>query len=287
MDLLSHSPHLGVLNQATVETQSWIFNTILANSFSWGNSVAVLLRPSIDASMTIKKRPTKLSVPLDLRGDSQSSSVFCLATVVFFLADKKLGPKSSAVTRPLPAYCHCHLRGIKMVPTTSREEAMKVCVPISPDAEFRIRRASWISAIIFTAYFLPTCVGASAQTALRLYNTERVIGPIDRGCNGAPNCTVVSSPTRTIPTKKLIEIDLACPKDSPNIWGWDTQQHEHLIATLSRSAANSLSVVVMNDGDKAGSVTVFAGCSTTVRKSSWHQQSRRSIPTGAAALQGR
>jgi hypothetical protein len=91
------------------------------------------------------------------------------------------------------------------------------------------------------------------------------------GASGHPCGTVHSRFTR-LGAGEARKVTLTCPGTHPHAVGWDAKRHEHLElaavpqpATVTPSESGrlrSLTVLVRNHGNMAGSFRLYVGCST-------------------------
>jgi hypothetical protein len=127
---------------------------------------------------------------------------------------------------------------------------------------------------------------AMAQpTTTPLYNTSRVLKHLGNECVGVPSCRTVQSPQTQVPVGQGVSIVTQCPSAQPNVVGWDTEQSEHLGATLAPTGSTSgqpvsgVTVLVTNNADAPGFITVFLGCSAKVSQTTAARQYRGGNPS--------
>ena len=122
-------------------------------------------------------------------------------------------------------------------------------------------------------------------TTTPLYNTSRMLQHLGNECLGVQNCRTVQSPKTRVAVGQSASIVTQCPSAQPNVVGWDTEQNEHLGATLAPTGSTSgqpvsaLTVLVTNNADAPGFITVFLGCSAKVPQTTAGRQYRGGNPS--------
>jgi hypothetical protein len=112
-----------------------------------------------------------------------------------------------------------------------------------------------------------------------LWDTTRVLKHTNRECNGAPKCSVLRSPKTRIAAGKSATIILECPDNAPNLWGWDSEQHEHIGADLTADTGKRIRISAQNMSDAPGAITVFVGCSKAKYKGTAFPEGRHGLPS--------
>jgi len=135
--------------------------------------------------------------------------------------------------------------------------------------------------------------GHAAAEGARLYDTTRVLRHLGNECMGTPNCQTIGPSETEVGAGKTGKIVVKCPGNLPFITGWDTEQHEHLTASLAPVAAASagvapgdgqqLTVLVANNADAPGVIKVFLGCAAQAPKTTAVRKHRGAVPSNHGA----
>jgi hypothetical protein len=127
---------------------------------------------------------------------------------------------------------------------------------------------------------------AMAQpTPTDIYNTDRVLKHLGNECLGVQKCRTVQSRQTQVDVGQSVSIVTQCPSTQPNVVGWDTEQSEHLGATLAPfqtapgQPVGSVTVLVKNNAGAPGTITVFLGCSAQVPQTTAGRQYRGGNPS--------
>ena len=133
--------------------------------------------------------------------------------------------------------------------------------------------------------------GHAASQSARLYDTTRILNHLGNECMGTPNCQTIGPSETQVGAGKTAKIVVQCPANLPFITGWDTEQHEHLTATVARVASASaapgdgqqLTVLVANNADAPGVIKTFLGCAAQAPKTTAVRQHRGAVPSNHGA----
>jgi hypothetical protein len=118
-----------------------------------------------------------------------------------------------------------------------------------------------------------------------IYNTHRMLKHLGNECMGVQNCRTIQSPQTQIAVGQSVSIVTQCPSAQPNVIGWDTEQSEHLGASLARVQSTSgqpvgaVTVIVTNNAGAPGSITVFLGCTDQIPQTTAARQYRGGNPS--------
>jgi hypothetical protein len=98
-------------------------------------------------------------------------------------------------------------------------------------------------------------------------------------CIGAPGCVSTNLPPVSVPAGKRQSTRASCPADRPNLWGWDTGQHEHIRVELVAADRRTATIAGINQANVPGDFVVSLGCSTVAYSGTQLQKSRNLAPT--------
>ncbi|MEO6323500.1 MAG: hypothetical protein ABIT01_19145 [Thermoanaerobaculia bacterium] len=112
------------------------------------------------------------------------------------------------------------------------------------------------------------------------YNTSQLVKSDGNECVGVPGCVAVVKPAVTVPARQKSSERFACPDATPNIWGWDAGQHEHVAVTLVSADRSSVTLQGANRADVAGDFVVALGCSTEPYTGTGFTTADHLAPTG-------
>ncbi|MEN0074882.1 MAG: hypothetical protein AAGC69_10880 [Paracraurococcus sp.] len=142
--------------------------------------------------------------------------------------------------------------------------------------------------VLLLAPLLPWCGGALAEGAsVSPYNTSRVLAQQDNACpSSLDDCRTVRLEPRSVDAGGSVAIPLQCPARHPYPVGWDARRHEHISIGLvpGRPDGRGPRLVVANNADEAGTVTIFLGCTRQDQRTGAMMQSLGAVPTNRAAL---
>ena len=174
-----------------------------------------------------------------------------------------------------------------------------------PGAAARARHRSSL-VVLLGGLGLPAAGPAAAQT-VGLFDTTRVLEHVGNECGGRPDCLTVESRRQRVAAGGSTVIRTRCPANHPYMVGWDTEQHEHLLARAlpparrigpgaaqagagpadaATTTDDGFRVSVTNRAEAPGFVTVFVGCAAERPRVIPILQSRSGVPTGTRTLQG-
>ncbi|WP_159710867.1 hypothetical protein [Geminicoccus flavidas] len=128
----------------------------------------------------------------------------------------------------------------------------------------------------FARLVLPAilCAPTLSTSAHPVFDSGRIIQYQRQECLGAAGhqCGTVHSRFTRVGAGEVREVTLTCPSVYPHAVGWDAKRHEHLELTVAPQPAaavpsasgelRSLTVLVRNHGNMAGSFRLYVGCST-------------------------
>ena len=126
---------------------------------------------------------------------------------------------------------------------------------------------------------------AAAQSS-GLYDTTRILQHLSNECVGTPDCQTMGPQQAKVAAGKTASIVMQCPSDRPFITGWDTEQHEHLTASVvprANSDGKQLTLLVANNADEPGDINVFLGCAAQAPKTTAVRQQRGAVPSNHGA----
>lgn len=163
------------------------------------------------------------------------------------------------------------------------------------------RRLAWL---LPAAGFLLAAGGPAAAQGAGLFDTSRLLEHRGTECRGAAACKTVESARTRIGTGRGRVLTVDCPPSHPYVVGWDTEQNEHIVATLlhhpldgAPASANAaaaatngpdtrLVVAGTNNGPAVGHITVFVGCSSDQASPTALLRHRSGVPANHTAFQG-
>ncbi|NOG74117.1 hypothetical protein [Roseicella sp. DB1501] len=119
------------------------------------------------------------------------------------------------------------------------------------------------------------------------YNTSRVLAQQDNACPADLNdCRIVRLEPRSVNPGKSVVIPMQCPAGYPYPVGWDARRHEHISIGLvpGRPDGRVPRLVVGNNADEPGNVTIFLGCARQDHRATAMPQLLSAVPTNRAAL---
>ena len=94
------------------------------------------------------------------------------------------------------------------------------------------------------------------------YRTGGAMVPSDENeCAGVPNCLSATLPPTTVPARGKAQARFTCPNSHPNLWGWDSAQHEHILVEMIAVDQWTLTARGTNAIDVPGEFAVSLGCS--------------------------
>jgi hypothetical protein len=146
--------------------------------------------------------------------------------------------------------------------------------------------------------------GSAGAQSSGLYDTSRVLEHSGKECQGVVACKTVESAKKPIGAGRGAAITVTCPSSHPYVVGWDTEQNEHIVATLRRhpldeapASANAaaaatngpdprLVVAGTNNGPAVGYITVFVGCSSDQVWPTALLRHRSGVPANHTTFQG-
>jgi hypothetical protein len=112
------------------------------------------------------------------------------------------------------------------------------------------------------------------------YRTDGSLVPSDQNeCAGVPSCLSAILPAKTVPARGRTQMRFACPPSHPNLWGWDSAQHEYIFVTLIDVDQWTVTVEGVNAASTPGDFVVSLGCSTEPYAGIGIQISRQLAPT--------
>jgi hypothetical protein len=111
------------------------------------------------------------------------------------------------------------------------------------------------------------------------YRTDTLVPSAGNECAGAPSCLSVGSPGTTVRAGGRASARFACPSTRPNLWGWDSAQHEHILVKMVAVDRSSVTVEGVNNADVPGGFVISLGCSTEPYAGTGIQKSRQLAPT--------
>jgi hypothetical protein len=127
-----------------------------------------------------------------------------------------------------------------------------------------------------------------------LWDTTRILEHLGNECVGVQNCLTVESPQATVDAGKSTSIAVRCPPSHPHFTGWDTEQSEHLAASLAPATGGRAvsrptqgqrnpdavpTVLVTNHADAPGVITVFLGCAEQAPRTTAVRRHRGAVPS--------
>jgi hypothetical protein len=111
------------------------------------------------------------------------------------------------------------------------------------------------------------------------YRTDAFVASNKNECSGVPSCLSTTMASVVVPANKRKSERFACPASHPNLWGWDSAQHEHITVRLIAIDRKAATLEGVNATTTAGQFMVSLGCSTELYTGSGLQQSRQLAPT--------
>lgn len=111
------------------------------------------------------------------------------------------------------------------------------------------------------------------------YRTDLFVASNKNECSGVPSCVSATMARVVVPASKKKAERFACPDSHPNLWAWDSAQHEHIIVQLVAIDRRTVTLEGVNATSTAGEFMVSLGCSTQLYAGSVTQQSRQLAPT--------
>jgi hypothetical protein len=122
-----------------------------------------------------------------------------------------------------------------------------------------------------------------------LHDTTQILKRTHNECGAAADCTTLLAAHDSIDAGQSRRLVATCPPATPFVHGWDTEQHEHLIARLIQRTTNGVTLAVRNDADAPGSITVYLGCSVdeAAAQSTAFLQLRAAVPSNHVTPGGR
>jgi hypothetical protein len=142
--------------------------------------------------------------------------------------------------------------------------------------------------------------GPASAESPELWNTTRVLEHRGNECSGEQNCLTIKSPPTKVDAGQGTAISVSCPPSHPHFAGWDTEQHEHLTATLAPPTVRTafgeppkgkakqdrpvLTVLVTNAADAPGIIRVFVGCTEQVPRTTAVRRHRGAVPSNHPIL---
>ena len=139
-------------------------------------------------------------------------------------------------------------------------------------------RQSPFATRVATAIFMAAAIG-SAFADDRGYRTGTFVESDHNECRGVPDCASTTSPPVTVLAGGRKATRVACPADRPNLWGWDSGQHEQILVRMVAVDRTTVTVEGVNSADVPGDFAVSVGCSTQPYKGSGIRLSRQLAPT--------
>lgn len=110
------------------------------------------------------------------------------------------------------------------------------------------------------------------------YRTSTFVESDRNECRGVPDCASTTSPV-TVSARARKAMRVACPADRPNLWDWDSGQHEQIAVRMVAVDRTTVTVEGINFADVPGDFAVSVGCSTQPYKGSGIRLSRQLAPT--------
>ena len=100
------------------------------------------------------------------------------------------------------------------------------------------------------------------------YRTSTFVESDRNECRGVPDCASTTSPLVTVSARARKAMRVACPADRPNLWDWDSGQHEQIAVRMVAVDRTTVTVEGINFADVPGDFAVSVGCSTQPYKGS-------------------
>lgn len=131
---------------------------------------------------------------------------------------------------------------------------------------------------------LIAAIGADGASALadgnHGYRTGGAMVPSDENeCAGVPNCLSATLPPTSVPAGGKALARFQCPPSHPNLWGWDSAQHEHILVEMIAADRWTLTARGTNAINVPGEFAVSLGCSDQPYAGTTIQKSRQLAPT--------
>jgi len=120
---------------------------------------------------------------------------------------------------------------------------------------------------------------AGAAGDARGYRTDLFVASNKNECSGVPSCFSATMARVVVPASKKKAERFACPDSHPNLWTWDSAQHEHVAVQVVAIDRRTVTLEGVNATSTAGEFMVSLGCSTQPYAGSVVQQSRQLAPT--------
>ena len=111
------------------------------------------------------------------------------------------------------------------------------------------------------------------------YRTDVLVASGKNECAGVPSCLSSTMTSVVVPARKSASERFACPDSHPNLWAWDSAQHEHVMVRLVAIDRRTATIEGVNATATAGQFMVSLGCSTEPYAGTALQQSRQLAPT--------
>src|SRR5262252_2835883 len=105
----------------------------------------------------------------------------------------------------------------------------------------RLPFATWIP----TAIFATTGIG-TAFADDHGYSTATFVESNGNECRGVPDCGSTTSPRVTVRAMGREATRVACPADRPNLWAWDSGQHEQILVRMVAADRSTVTVEGVN-----------------------------------------
>lgn len=139
-------------------------------------------------------------------------------------------------------------------------------------------RFCWNAGLLL-AFVLTLACGAARAAGDNGFRTDLFVPPDDDDCAGVSECARVSFPAVTVAARRRESTRASCPVDHPNLWSWDTGQHEHIRVELAAIDRQSASITGINQANVPGDFVVYLYCSTRPYTGTQLRKSRALAPT--------
>src|SRR5262245_4977049 len=84
------------------------------------------------------------------------------------------------------------------------------------------------------------------------FRTDRFVGSFHNECHSVPDCASTTSPRVTVAAMGRSSARIACPADRPNLWNWDSGQHEQIQVRMVANDRSTVTVEGINFADVPG-----------------------------------
>jgi len=138
---------------------------------------------------------------------------------------------------------------------------------------------AFVARLGFAFAFAAIAANAGAGNDPLGYRTDLFVASNKNECSGVPSCLPATMARVVVPASKKKAERFACPDSHPNLWAWDSAQHEHVTVQMVAIDRRTVTVEGVNTTSTVGEFEVSLGCSTQPYAGSVVQQSRHLAPT--------